>query len=210
MSTDSSAGHHGTSTATIFLIRHGEKPPLTPPPNGVTSSGDVDPHSLSTIGWQRAGALMTLFAPLDSQFRVGFMNPMRVVVPQYTDPITPADNERTHQTIHPIRTQLGLSVETPCKVGEEKTSGLGHHLAGKTGVTLVCWEHHGLQLIAEGIAPHAEIPPWDGKRFDMVWVFTSDTGPSGFKFKQIPQLLLPADSPHPIEKQKDALQPSSP
>ena len=61
-----------------------------------------------------------------------------------------------------------------------------------------------------GIAPHADIPPWDGKRFDMVWVFTSDTGPSGFKFTQIAQLLLPGDRKHPIEKDDDALQPSSP
>jgi hypothetical protein len=199
MSTDISAGHKHDTSTTIYLIRHGEKPAATPPPNGVTADGEIDPHSLSTRGWQRAGALMTLFAPLDNQFRAGFMSPVRVVAPKYTDPTAPAGNERTHQTIHSIKHQLGLSVETPCKVGEETSSKLGQYLAAKGGVTLVCWEHDGLQPIGKGIAPDADIPPWDGTRFDVVWVFASDTGPGGFAFTQIPQLLLPLDSPDPIK-----------
>ena len=65
-------------------------------------------------------------------------------------------------------------------------------------------ELHDLQPIAQGIAPNADIPPWDGDRFDMVWVFTSDTGPDGFNFTQIPQLLLPGDISDPIVRKKKA------
>jgi hypothetical protein len=207
MCADSSAGDTNTSTATIYLIRHGEKPPTNPPPHGVKPVGDHDPHSLTTAGWQRSGALMTLFAPLDKRFRQGFARPDRLVAPLYTDPTTPPENERTHLTIDAIRQATGYTVETPCKVGDEDIKGkngltLGQTLATDTGVTLLCWEHHGLQPIALGIAPHADVPPWDGKRFDMVWAFTSDTGPNGFTFDQIPQLLLPNDSANPIVGKK--------
>src|SRR4051812_46930038 len=128
MSTDASAAHKHISTSTIYLIRHGEKPADTPPPHGVTAAGDHDEHSLSTSGWQRAGALVTLFAPLDKQFRPGFMSPARLVAPKYTDPKAPAENERTHQTIAPIMQATGQSVETPCKVGDEDTKQHGQTL----------------------------------------------------------------------------------
>src|SRR5262245_45478250 len=134
------------STSTIFLIRHGEKPADTPPPHGVDADGDHDPHSLSTRGWQRAGALVPLFAPLDKQFRQGFTSPTRLVAPVYTD--APPANERTHQTIDPVRHALHVPVERPCKVGDEEKSRLGEKLAGEAGVTLVCWEHKGLEVIA--------------------------------------------------------------
>ena len=213
MSADSSAGHTNTSTATIYLIRHGEKPPKIPPPHGLTAAGEHDDdHSLTIRGWQRAGALMTLFAPVDQQFRAGFAHPDRLVAPKYTD--APAVDERTHQTIDVIRQQTGYTVEMPCKVAEkdDKLKAVGRTLATYTGVTLVCWEHDDLQPIAQGVAPNADIPPWDGDRFDMVWVFTSDTGPDGFDFTQIPQLLLPGDISDPIvrkKKEEGALQTSS-
>ena len=49
----------------IMIIRHAEKPTTTPPPplNGVTITGKQDKDSLIPRGWQRAGALVTLFAP---------------------------------------------------------------------------------------------------------------------------------------------------
>ena len=49
----------------IMIIRHAEKPYTTPPPatTGVTVLGQPDPDSLIVRGWQRAGALVALFAP---------------------------------------------------------------------------------------------------------------------------------------------------
>src|SRR5262245_10870449 len=127
------------------MIRHGEKPPSTPPPHGLTPEGNQDDkHSLTIRGWQRAGALMTLFAPVNGQFRQGFARPDRLVAPEYTDPNTPAKDERTHETIDVIRQATGLTLITPCPVAEkrDKLKKVGHSLTTYTGVTLVCWEHH--------------------------------------------------------------------
>src|SRR5262249_2867969 len=122
------------------------------------------------------------------------------VAPVYTD--APPANERTHQTIDPVRHALHVPVERPCKVGDEEKSRLGEKLAGEAGVTLVCWEHKGLEVIAEGICPDCAIPKWDGKRFAVVWVFPRPSG-SSHEFEQIPQLLLPGDSPKPIGQPDD-------
>src|SRR5215216_3114275 len=52
------------STATkIMIIRHAEKPPTNPPPNGIDIDGEQNSDSLIPQGWQRAGALVVLFAP---------------------------------------------------------------------------------------------------------------------------------------------------
>jgi len=201
MSEGPSAEQQDASAGTIFLIRHGEKPADTPPPHGVDAGGDHDPHSLTTRGWQRAGALVTLFAPLDKRFRPGFASPTRLVAPVYTD--APPANERTHQTINPIKHALGVPVETPCKVGDENKSGLGEKLAAEPGVTLVCWEHKGLEVIAAGICPTCTIPKWDGTRFDVVWVFTRAAGSSAWSFQQVGQLLLPGDSSKPMGQAAD-------
>jgi hypothetical protein len=50
MSADSSAGQTNTSTATIYLIRDGEKPPTKPQPHGVKSvDAPVDGGTLTTL-----------------------------------------------------------------------------------------------------------------------------------------------------------------
>jgi hypothetical protein len=201
MSQGASTGAQKALADTIFLIRHGEKPADTPPPYGVDADGAQDDHSLSTRGWQRAGALVTLFAPLDKGFRPGFASPTRLVAPVYTD--APPANERTHQTIHPLRHAVDVPVETPCQVGDEETSKLAENLTEHAGITLVCWEHKGLEVIAKGICPKAAIPKWDGSRFDVVWVFTGDPNSGTYTFEQVPQLLLPGDSSQPMAQPEE-------
>jgi hypothetical protein len=53
----------------VMMIRHAEKPipaETTPPPtpayNGIDIFGDADEDSLIPLGWQRAGALNSLFS----------------------------------------------------------------------------------------------------------------------------------------------------
>lgn len=182
----------------IFIIRHGEKPPTTPPPSGVDITGQQDGHSLLPLGWQRAGALATLFAPFGGHLRSGLATPSNLISPQYSKSI-PA--HRTYQTIYPLSQLIGVSIENPYPEGQEST--LGQTVGAETsGVTLICWEHHALPTIAENIGPLAagtKIPKtWPGHRFDVVWCFARDTSTSEYVFSQVPQMLLAGDSDTPI------------
>src|SRR5438552_644690 len=134
-----------SSARTIFIIRHGEKPetpksrekPLVP--FGVDLDGLYNVHSLLPLGWQRAGALATLFAPHDGHYRPGFMRPTQLIAPAYsTDELV----ERTHETILPLSLVLELEIESPFAEGHEHKLGKTV-AASQAGVTLICWEHKG-------------------------------------------------------------------
>jgi hypothetical protein len=183
----------GGTTRTVFILRHGEKPP----PQGVDVDGAPDDHSLVPRGWQRSGALTTLFAPFEGALRAGLLTPSELIAPAYPKH---AANERTHQTLLGISGRLELQVETPFAEGEE--AQLGAVLAAaRTGVTLVCWEHKAIPAIADSIAPGAAIPgTWPDDRFDVVWSFSLLAGADDYAFTQIPELLLAGDSPEPIPR----------
>ena len=57
------------ATRKIMVIRHAEKPDDAGTVFGVTAGGQQDPEELTVRGWQRAGALVTFFAPPDARFR---------------------------------------------------------------------------------------------------------------------------------------------
>lgn len=184
------------SPRTIVLIRHGEKPPDSPPPHGVDVDGKHDPHSLIPRGWQRAGALATLFAPRVGPLRAGLQTPTQLIAPAYAKA---AANERTHQTLLPLKDLLSLPIQSD--FSEKHETKLGKALAAvRTGVTLVCWEHTGIPKIGTSICPGGPIPSkWPGDRFDVVWSFTLDPGTGAYAFEQIPQLLLAGDVPRKID-----------
>ena len=50
-----------TQPRTLLMIRHGEKPAGND--RGVDQHGNENPDGLIPRGWERAGALVTLFAP---------------------------------------------------------------------------------------------------------------------------------------------------
>jgi hypothetical protein len=52
----------------IMIIPHAERPPDDGSINGVTLSGTKEPEDLIVRGWQRAGALVRLFAPAGGHF----------------------------------------------------------------------------------------------------------------------------------------------
>ena len=52
----------------IMIIRHGEKPSDDGSIHGVDPHGGHDPDELIVRGWQRAGALVRLFAPPNGAF----------------------------------------------------------------------------------------------------------------------------------------------
>jgi hypothetical protein len=185
----------------VFIIRHGEKPPGAPSPQGVDFDGDPDAHSLVPRGWQRSGALATLFAPFEGPLRAGFLTPTELIAPAYAKA---EGNERTHQTLLGISGRLELKVATPFAEGQEAQLGAAL-AAARTGVTLVCWEHTAIPVIAGNIAPGAAIPgKWPDSRFDVVWSFTLDPDSGDYTFTQIPELLLAGDSPEPIAQPSTA------
>jgi hypothetical protein len=182
----------------VYVMRHGEKPPDTPPPDGVDDQGVQNEHSLITLGWQRSGALATLFAPFLGPLRAGIVAPTELIAPSYPKH---ESKERTHQTLSAISARLDVAVTAPYAEGSE--TELGQWLAAATtGVTLVCWEHHAIPAIAAAIIPPIPGTPvptrWPGDRFDMVWSFTRAPGADTYTFAQIPELLLAGDSPDPI------------
>jgi broad specificity phosphatase PhoE len=172
----------------ILFIRHAEKPHKPPcdDDDGVRKTGEKDDESLTVRGWQRAGALVHFFAsqqPLKPQTifaaGVGHKSPSR----------------RPRQTVAPLANWLNIEI----KDGHLKDDiqGLSHDLMKQTGIVLVCWEH---ELIADIVAllPNAPKVPqdWRDIRFDIVWVLDADG--AGWKFTQVPQMLLAGDSAKPI------------
>jgi hypothetical protein len=191
------------STATkIMIIRHAEKPTTTPPPPtyGVTITGAQDPDSLIVQGWQRAGALVTLFAPSR-----GPLQSSDLATPQFIYATSTSDTEgnRPEETITPLAKQLNLVPNesfSKSQSGECATSAISCN-----GVVLISWPHGQIPNLCGGIplSPNNKNPvpsTWPSDRFDMVFVFDLDPSEAtfGYTFSQVPQLLLSGDSSEPI------------
>jgi hypothetical protein len=191
------------STASkIMIIRHAEKPTTTPPPptNGVTITGKQDPDSLIPQGWQRAGALVTLFAPSR-----GPLQDSELATPQFLYATSTSDTEgnRPEETITPLKQKLNLVPnESFSKTQSEQaaTSAMGCD-----GVVLISWPHGQIPTLCSPIPLSSNnknpVPSsWPSDRFDMVFVFDLDSSSKtvGYTFTQVPQLLLDGDSSAPI------------
>lgn len=185
-----SAARQEPKASRIMIIRHAEKPGKPGPPFGVDQEGNPDPESLAPLGWQRAGALTVLFAPAR-----GPLQHEAFSVPQH---IFACGNEPERKRLRPLQSvtllaeRLGLSVDTRFIKGQEDE--LAAFAMSRSGVVLISWEHNNLPAIANHILGDSGTAPqeWPYDRFDVVWVF--DLLEGGYRFRQIPQLLLPGDS----------------
>jgi hypothetical protein len=187
-------------TRVVQIIRHGEKPPDSPPPFGIDLDGNQDVHSLTPLGWQRAGGLAALFAPFEGVPRTGLATPSKLCSPGYGS-LAQTALHRTYQTLLPLSQWLGLDIDTSYTEGEE--ARLGADLAAvRAGVALVCWEHTAIAEIAKNITPMAnvaEVPEvWPSERFDVVYTVTWDETPAAYRFDQVSQMLLAGDVDEPI------------
>ncbi len=183
--------------AAILLVRHAEKPIGDGPPHGVTIDGDLDPESLIPLGWQRAGALVALFAPRPDP--VG--RPPVVPTPTHLFASrigADSSSRRPRETLEPLAARLGLTIDTSYL--KEQAVELIDAVRAIDGVVLVSWEHRLIPLMAERIVSgSAGVPTvWPSDRFDLVWVFEPDGTGSGYGFRQVPQMLLAGDRPDPI------------
>ncbi|EMF01299.1 hypothetical protein J7W19_30960 [Streptomyces mobaraensis NBRC 13819 = DSM 40847] len=181
---------------TVMIIRHAEKPDEDDggkPPFGVTEDGARNAHALVVRGWQRAGALVPLFAPEGgAPVRPGLRRPDAVYA---ADAHGAGKGLRPAETVAPLAARLGKPVDSSYGQGQE--AALARELAARHGATLVSWEHRRIARIVEGLGRVRPAPPraWPGDRYDLVWVFTREG--TGWRFTQVPQLLLAGDRRDP-------------
>jgi broad specificity phosphatase PhoE len=190
------------SPTKIMVIRHGEKPgEPTDEPGLMTPNGPENEKALTATGWKRAEALVGLFDPIDGKFADPLLETPQTLFASADSDAT--KSLRPEQTITPLAEALNLPINTEFTKGEE--SELVEAAKQAAGAVLIAWQHEAIPAIADLIrdGDKKDVPQhWPGHtRFDLVWVFDlEDNGK--WSFAQVPQLLLPGDSPDPIPVNK--------
>jgi hypothetical protein len=176
----------------IMLIRHAEKA-AGPNEHAVDGHGRTDARSLSVRGWQRAGALVRLFAPLDGHFRDGRLAKPTAIFAAGTRP--DKDSTRPFDTVAPLARSLALRVNDPC-AADDDVGALAATIEQVHGPVLVCWRHETLPMLAGHWASGRVVPEqWPPDRHDLVWVI--DRVEHGWRFAQVAQLVLDGDASLP-------------
>ncbi len=158
-----------TTTETVVLIRHAEKPP-----NGL--------GQLNCQGLNRALALPAII-------RRDFGKPALIFAPNPADPKTddgtPYDYIRPLATIEP--TAIAFAMPVQADIGVADWGALAKRLeapALHSALVLVAWEHSNIVLLARAlVAAHAGnpsiIPDWNRNDFDSIYVLRITRTPSG-------------------------------
>ena len=182
----------------IMVIRHAEKA-APERGDGVKQSGADDEHSLPIRGWQRAGALVSLFGqrgrPLPD---ARLAQPSHLIAECPDAPGSePKKSKREEQTIAPLAEILKLEPNSTFGRGQETEAAA--YAKQCTGPVLIVWEHKQLPALAKAITNSDLIPQkWPSDRFDVVFVFRLGSDGTGYSFEQVPQLLLSGDTDLPI------------
>ncbi len=151
-----------TGATKIMVIRHAEKPDKY---NGqqyqgvdLTGStcGSDGAEDLVTLGWQRAGGLVTLFAPTWGPKAPTLATPQYLYAANPDDsadaasPAGPAGSsggpsQRPYETLLPVAAMLNsLKINTSFKKKDFKD--MVKDAVGKPGVVLICWQHEDIPL----------------------------------------------------------------
>jgi len=184
----------------IMLVRHAEKPAKDFAPYGVTRKGERNKEALQVRGWQRAGALIGLFAPPSG------INPS-LARPQFlyaSKPLRRRGSRRPFQTLIPLAEKLEIGINTNFPRFEFEK--MLEEVYSCKGAVLICWQREYLPAIALRILDDRKIAPayWPEGCYGMVWVFDLDRSSGQYRFKQIPQKLLAGDATTPIGKHPSA------
>jgi broad specificity phosphatase PhoE len=196
-------------SAVIMLIRHAEKPLGDAPPHGVTADGVQDQESLTTRGWQRAGALVGLFGrPEDARSaRPTLGTPTHLFASKVG---VNSSSRRPLETLQPLADRLGLDIET--RFLKHDQANLIEAIRAIDGVVLVSWEHALIpSMAAQVVGDAAQVPTmWPDDRYDLVWIFEPDATGRQFGFRQAPQMLLAGDRPDPIRQEANQVRQPEP
>jgi broad specificity phosphatase PhoE len=169
-----------------MVIRHGEKPRNEE--RGVDRFGKEDEFSLSVRGWQRAGALARMFAPLHDRFAHDLIaRPGTIVAAGVGEN---SQSRRHIETAGPLSELLGVAIEH--RFLKHQTPEAAAFVLGLSGVVLVVWEHKKIAELVEFISGGEVKPaPWPEDRYDVALILDRIEGK--WRFAQIPELLLGED-----------------
>jgi hypothetical protein len=194
----------------IMVLRHAEKPGVYRGLRyeGVRADGKADAKSLVTLGWERAGGLVTLFAPPWGP-APGLSVPTQLFA---ADPEDKGDgrggsddepSQRPYQTLTAVAQKLGLPIDTEGRKARFKA--MADAALACDGVVLIAWQHQDIPAIGQHILKHTDtsglaVPAsWPDERYDLVWMFDRPSGSGPITaFNQVPQLLLAGDQPSVI------------
>jgi hypothetical protein len=172
----------------VMIIRHAEKPAKNDPAVGVGPNGSQDEKDLTVKGWQRAGALVRFFAPIDDHYLDNAISRPTTI---FASGIGPNNkSKRPRHTVLPLSKLIGVEITDSFLKGEERD--LARAILNEQGVVLVAWEHKAISDIVSALTSNeVSSPAWPDDRFDIVLVLQSAA--SGWKLTQVPQMLLGGD-----------------
>jgi hypothetical protein len=151
----------------IMIIRHAEKHQHGSHDRGVSEDGRPAHHELTVRGWQRAGALVHLFAPPG-----GLPDGSRIQTPRS---IFASDATRDSPSLRAMHT-AAVVIAAPSPA-------------------LIVWHHAAIPRLVMEIAGKLPGCPvhWPDDRFDLIWILEHNAPRAGWSFSQVLQRLLPGD-----------------
>ena len=175
----------------IMIIRHAEKHQHGSHDRGVTEDGRPAHHELTVRGWQRAGALVHLFAPPG-----GLPAGSRIHTPRSifaSDATGDSPSLRAMHTAGPLAAALGIPVNHA--YAEEEEAALAAVVIAAPSPALIVWHHAAIPRLVMEIAGKLPGRPihWPDDRFDLIWILERNAPRAGWSFSQVSQRLLPGD-----------------
>jgi hypothetical protein len=164
----------------VLIIRHGEKP------GDPSADNTGDGPSLSTKGYERAGAL----APYV---------PAQFGPPDFLFATRESENSnRPVETITPLSKAIGVPIDDKHvdeDYGKVASDILGNaKYAGK--LVLICWHHGKIPDLTRALHAVPPVPKWPGTVFDRVWQIdypTDGSAANNLPVQNLPQMLLYGD-----------------
>ncbi|RAK98425.1 putative 60S ribosome biogenesis protein Rrp14 [Aspergillus ibericus CBS 121593] len=135
------------SPPTVYLIRHGEKPP------------DPEDSGLNADGFKRAECLRDLFG-VTSPYSIG-----HVMAPKIN---SRGQHRRSYETVFPVATDLSLPVDTSCKRNRVECVAQRIREFKGTGNILISWRHSKMREIVQALG-YDDPPEYPDERFDLIW-----------------------------------------